>query len=1666
MTDIRSLGDNARQKAVSFFNYLAELARLRAKTIHDLDAYEDVFWFDSIPSDRNCHCLAWGKQEDEADDIWLYVKKREEPPCPKPPEECRIWVDERTLFDSAGEPRLRERIPIESTPASEEQRLVEEFSKPIEYRLLSDNPRVQDEFADYVLHRWKSWAASHREWKELQSCYAELFKIYQSLQRLGEQFELVLGLGFLTWKLPTEEKIRRHVLVADATLEFDASSGAFFVRSGAEGSKLRLETDMLSPNVRPPVAVQHEIENSILEIAESPWDRSTLFPVLMGWVQSLQEKGEFTEVLSAQDEVMPNPKISFSPALLLRRRTCQSMLTALDQILKQLQQPDGEIPPEILRIISDPDEFGRTVDGPTQYESRPTDLIPESFLFPLPANSEQTRIVHAIARRRGVLVQGPPGTGKSHTIANLICHLLATGKKVLITAQTPRALRVLQDKLPSEIAPLCVSLLGNDVGAQRNLERCISEISNKYAQWNAARNCSASEELSRLLNKLYSRQSELEKSLRVLREAETHVHEIIGGAYRGTAQKIAERVLVEAHDYGWLRDAICAESPPPFEAAEFISLRNSLLTIDASRLSELKQNFPNPSLLPTPDNFVKLIREENAAAEYSSKTPRQHDEIEFRAIRNATKDSVKRLFTALQGLLVSIQNVQRRPISWIRDAVFGILTDHDSPWKTLRERTSTLLEGLRERIIRLESISFQIPPDQTTDELLAHANDLIAHLDQGRGLGWWVFRPTVVKRTLHALEMARVNGRKCALLPDLKLLVDDLETGRALVQLWDLWASKIIHTDAARIIQVSEFEEQLEALDLVIGIEGPLEAAKVACKEVPGLGEPGWHDVSQISRLVSICESVMAESRLSDVRQRFELLLDGLRAIAAKGNAHPVVRELQAAIEGRDAEEYGRQLMRVSSAQADIEQVNQRRALLNQLKSAAPQFEKELRESPSDDSWDERLPKVCEAWKWARARHWLAEYLRPGREEGLESQVKETQLETASATACLAANRAWGYFFERLTEGQRQHLSAWQQAIKRLGKGTGRHAVKHRRDAQEHLDKCREAIPAWIMPVFRVLETVKPSPEAFDVLIVDEASQCGPESLILLYLAKKVIIVGDDQQISPEAVGINQDDVEYLMRQHLSEIDHRDSFGVTSSLFGHGVIRYGNRIVLREHFRCMPEIIRFSNDLCYADTPLVPLRQSPPRRLKPIVAHHVHGGFREGTATQVINRREAEALVRAVVACCRDPQYADKSMGVISLQGASQAHLIETMLMEELDIREIEKRRIVCGDAYSFQGDERDVIFLSLVAAPNHRIGALTREPDKRRFNVAASRARDQMWLFHSVALSDLSASCFRRELLKYCLNPLSRRVTVEGLDIDTVERQAIASNRVRVSPPKPFDSWFEVDVFLRIVAKGFRVIPQFEVAGYRIDLVVEGTSARLAVEVDGDEWHGPEHYEADLERQRILERCGWKFWRVRGSEFYANPDKSLEGLWHEIESRSIEVASDQFGTHEIDGYVPNIDWGASMTVPDSAASVAVPIVIGTHDQSGVQSTGDRQSSETRTASSSIVASPVETAGLDISDGVMDQGAVAPESLPSIGNSSGGLGSNGNELALQAMSIESQVWYRLAKWAKDLDLLQGKDRRMLFSMGRITERGSPMSEKQAKYAMDLYRKCADAGFVG
>ncbi len=542
------------------------------------------------------------------------------------------------------------------------------------------------------------------------------------------------------------------------------------------------------------------------------------------------------------------------------------------------------------------------------------------------------------------------------------------------------------------------------------------------------------------------------------------------------------------------------------------------------------------------------------------------------------------------------------------------------------------------------------------------------------------------------------------------------------------------------------------------------------------------------------------------------------------------------------------------------------------MSSFAPKLAERIVQGEGTEDWGARFADFELAWQHECAQSWLDLILSKEKVEATHRAARDEKLRLQEILSKLTAERAWLSSLERIDDLRRASLIAWAKAVSSIP-ASGLSVFRKRAVAQGFLRKCLAAIPAWVVSLGRLYETVEAKPGLFDVAIVDEASQCWLDSLVLFYLAKLVIVVGDDKQISPTVVGVADGQIDQLTSAYLRDFEFRGSFTINSSLFDHAQRYLSAAVPLREHFRCVPEIIRFSNELCYAGNPLIPLRQVGKDRLEPLKRTYLANGLRHGD----INDAEAHAIVDAIEKCHKDPAYEEADFGVMSLQGDAQAAHIQSMLVERLGPAVFSRRNLRCGNPYAFQGDERDVMFLSMVAAPNANNATLSTLMYQQRFNVAMSRARDQAWLFHSVQENDLGPNCLRRRVLEFFRQPPDLSIHGSSVDKPTLQIVSKRADRMAERPPKPFDSWFEVDVALALAMKGYTLSAQVEVARKRIDLVIEGDDGvRLAVECDGEAWHGPEQYESDIFRRRRLERAGWRFVRVRESLFYSDEDKAI----------------------------------------------------------------------------------------------------------------------------------------------------------------------------------------------
>ena len=258
--------------------------------------------------------------------------------------------------------------------------------------------------------------------------------------------------------------------------------------------------------------------------------------------------------LEAKDiRASAKPIVEYAPALILRKRSAKGLTETLKRIKEQIENGE-DIPGEFADLAEiRPKDDREQPDGPEEANA----AFDGEVFFPKPSNDEQRRIVDKIRAASGVLVQGPPGTGKSHTIANLICHLLATGQRTLITAKTPRALQVLMGKpgsaepqesdrdrglIDTEIRLFVSIFLAADLRNAALSNPVLAAFSARMRSGTKIAPSVSARNLKKALRKLREEKAKVNRRLRDIRESETHTQSIAEGTYRGTAARIAEAV--------------------------------------------------------------------------------------------------------------------------------------------------------------------------------------------------------------------------------------------------------------------------------------------------------------------------------------------------------------------------------------------------------------------------------------------------------------------------------------------------------------------------------------------------------------------------------------------------------------------------------------------------------------------------------------------------------------------------------------------------------------------------------------------------------------------------------------------------------------------------------------------------------------------------------------------------------------------------------------------------------------------------------------------------------------------------------------------------------------------------------------------------------------------
>lgn len=1463
---------NKKTQYLQIFNYLKEFSKLRSKPVRDIVAqethYPEKFWLTEIPENESFENIIRA-DFNEDNDYWIKVKKPKEPVKPQfsmLTDNLERWVDKSTI-DNKGRLKLKETL---------------EFNGKI--LAIEDFPEIIEEFQNYVDNKWindkieydekiKIYSVDYEKYEELNTAYKQLFRIFNKTQQFGEEYELVIGVGLLNFKESDERpKIFRHILTqrVDINFEYSQKDSQIIVSQNLD-SVPQIETDSIIDLVdqfdsQSVIDAEKAVESYI-----SDKNIETIFSNIEDALQMFAERispdGSYIHLIDKPNKTHLKPIITFSPALLLRKRNTRSFTALYEKILENIEngREELEIPSinDLIGIHSDATENDKSMDVSTSKSKL------EPIFFPKEYNDEQIEIVEKARRSNNVLVQGPPGTGKSHTIANLICHLLANGNRVLVTAHTKRALEVLKDKLPPEFSDLVVNLLSGDSASVQDLQSSVNAINDQLSSANVTQYKLQIERLEKQLKKTRESIAETANSLVKIKEKATRNQEI-NKYYQGALTEIAENLEKDSGIFSWYKDDYCEIENDDllYEVTEFIRLHDSYKQIGTD---EFNYEIPDPNRLLSASqlkDYSKSIKK--LAKEAFPKN-------ENLTISSADFEKLSDQLDQLKKLYEEIDHVQ---IDFTSIVIESFFKGWNTKWEQFLGQSKEILCNIGKHDLRKidKDIEVSYPQGISLKQLKSDAQMLLAYMQEGHQLSGFAFNivkpflPNEIKERLYFINEVRVNGSPCDTMEEYKIVLKDIAFKQDFNDLSEIW-KKEAPKGSSWSNQYSFFKQIQDDTQVLLTL---IEASFELKSEVESNSNLQiiLFDKGDLKKSILKTEY----SKISKDILEHEDLIAQCISYLSNGNFHPIKEKIIEAYNKIDVHIYDGLLNKLEVLSSGKEDFLIFKKLRSELSSKIPLT---IQAVEDNSFYAENVKNLKQAIYFRNAQYQLDKLMDVNYQDQLIDDLTVLEKNERKLIADLGSKKAWCKVIGDLQQNRslRQHLDAWVMAVKKIGKtGRGKRAMKFRKIAQQEMQYCKDSVPCWIMPLYKVAETIQPEQEMYDYVIVDEASQLGPDAIFLRYIAKNIIIVGDDKQTSPEYVGVSADIMSPQIKRHLNGIPFSSAYGTEYSFFDHAKLFCDGVTVLREHFRCMPEIIEFSNRHFYAPDGkgLYPLKQYSENRLEPLVSEFCSNGYTDGRGARIINDPEANRIAETIGKLVEDPDYNGKSFGVITLQGNQQASLIENLVLKTIGEKEFHERKIVCGNSSSFQGDERDIILLSLVTAHNHNRSALVKPEDERRFNVAVSRAKEQIWLFHSVQLDDLSnKNDLRYKLLDHFKNYNSYQPIFNSL----IERRI-------GTQPEPFDSWFEVDVYNDIVRRQHSVIPQYEVAKgrYKIDLVAllsDGT--KIAIECDGDKWHGAEQYQNDLMRQKVLERCGWQFFRVRGYEYYTNRGKALDPLWNMI---------------------------------------------------------------------------------------------------------------------------------------------------------------------------------------
>lgn len=1057
-------------------------------------------------------------------------------------------------------------------------------------------------------------------------------------------------------------------------------------------------------------------------------------------------------------------------------------------------------------------------------------ISPEKVFTPLNCDSSQLVAVEASGRAQDFVLEGPPGTGKSETIANIICHNLALGRKVLFVAEKIAALHVVYRRIEKVgLDHLCLELHSNKANKRAVLDQ-LRAATNRREE-------TKSEGWLESVRALKDKRDRLNSYVEALHKKSDYGISVREAIARGVRYKNKHTLAL-----GWSGlEAAPVKTVDQLDKMLETVKKVALAYNDVSRLNVSQfriLNTRNWSNAWQGSVVDCLARYKSALSELYSSAAALASNFNIELPQN-TLINISRI----NSLAELIDSAESNPLSYlVGKGGRGLLDD---------------LEKLGEEKKELDQ-SLNIIEHNISPEILANTQIAEWVVIYGQAKDSWLKR-FFAKRKINsaAKKLGYAKFSDMEILSDIEK-ASGLQTSiTGLAQpfkedkIWQGWDTTPDSLNEAVLRGRAAHKALADALGLT---EDPAVALTVVKSRLVD-----EYDFLENSKLVNqkneFKKSWDVYDSVANEAKRLEL------NFAESDSFDQVGATIDNLIDNAPKFKVWSEWLEAKETMEDYQ--------LNELTSGL-----EAGIIPHEDAGDQALTAFC---------RWIAPQLiddcdilrqfKASAHEQLIDEFRKIDAEVAKTTgayvAAIAAQavpdpfakdspKEFGVLAKELRKKTRH------EPVRSLFNGMGTHL----------LDLC----PCMMMSPLSVSQFLPSDFNSFDLVVFDEASQITPwDSVGAIARGKNVIVVGDPKQLPPtnffngtlDVDNPDEEDLESILDQALAaRLPH---------------------LRLTGHYRSRHEtLIAFSNSKYYENS-LVTYPSPDAKKDSAVTLHRVEGVYAKGKGRN--NPVEAKAVVDEIVRRLTDPECYKQSIGVVTLNTEQQGTVEDLLDNARRKHPQIEPcfrstdtyDGVFVKNLESVQGDERDIIILSLGYGPTEpgaatmsmNFGPLNKLGGERRLNVAITRATTEVLVFSSFdsSMIDLNrTSALAVEHLKHYLEFAEKGPV------------ALAEQSTAKYGTDQFDSDFEEAVALALRDKGWRVQTQIGVSKFRIDLGVihpDSPGAYLAgIECDGATYHSsPSARDRDRIRHDILEHYGWRLIRLWSTDYFQDSDEALSRI-------------------------------------------------------------------------------------------------------------------------------------------------------------------------------------------